>query len=34
VLLLAIAASVMLLHLLTDGRYAFHRDELQFLSDA
>lgn len=30
----AIAASVALLHLLTNGRYGFHRDELQFLSDA
>jgi hypothetical protein len=33
-LLLAIAAAVALLHLLTDNRYGFHRDELQFLSDA
>src|ERR1700689_250426 len=33
-LLLAIAASVTLIHLLTNGRYGFHRDELQFLSDA
>jgi dolichyl-phosphate-mannose-protein mannosyltransferase len=32
--LLAIAAAVTLLHLLTNGRYGFHRDELQFLSDA
>jgi hypothetical protein len=31
-LLLAIAASVTLLHLLTNSRYGFHRDELQFLS--
>jgi hypothetical protein len=23
-----------LVHLLTNGRYGFHRDELQFLSDA
>jgi hypothetical protein len=33
-LLLAIAASVTLIHLLTNSRYGFHRDELQFLSDA
>ena len=32
--LLAIAAAVTLLHLLTNGRHGFHRDELQFLSDA
>ncbi|MGA2168679.1 MAG: glycosyltransferase family 39 protein [Terracidiphilus sp.] len=32
--LLAIAAAVTLIHLLTNGRYGFHRDELQFLSDA
>lgn len=32
--LLAVAAAVSLLHLLTNGRYGFHRDELQFLSDA
>ncbi|HXR38579.1 MAG TPA: glycosyltransferase family 39 protein [Terracidiphilus sp.] len=32
--LLAIAAAITLLHLLTNGRYGFHRDELQFLSDA
>jgi Dolichyl-phosphate-mannose-protein mannosyltransferase len=32
--LLAIAAAVTFLHLLTNGRYGFHRDELQFLSDA
>src|SRR5579863_7832692 len=31
---LAIAAAVTLLHVLTNGRYGFHRDELQFLSDA
>ncbi len=31
---LAIAAAVALLHILTNGRYGFHRDELQFLSDA
>ncbi len=30
----AIAATVALLHLLTNSRYGFHRDELQFLSDA
>jgi hypothetical protein len=29
-----IAASVALTHLLTNQRYGFHRDELQFLSDA
>jgi hypothetical protein len=32
--LLAIAAAVTLVHLLTNNRYGFHRDELQFLSDA
>jgi hypothetical protein len=32
--LLAIAGVVVLLHMLTNGRYGFHRDELQFLSDA
>ena len=31
---MAIAAAVALLHILTNGRYGFHRDELQFLSDA
>ena len=31
---LVIAAAVALLHLLTNGRYGFHRDEFQFLSDA
>jgi hypothetical protein len=31
---LAIAGAVVLLHVLTNGRYGFHRDELQFLSDA
>src|SRR5579875_2917563 len=29
-----VAAGVLLLHLLTNTRYGFHRDELQFLSDA
>jgi hypothetical protein len=33
-ILLAIAAAVSLVHLLTNSRYGFHRDELQFLSDA
>ena len=33
-ILLAIAAAVALLHIFTNGRYGFHRDELQFLSDA
>jgi len=33
-LLIAIAAAVALLHVLTNGRYGFHRDELQVLSDA
>jgi hypothetical protein len=33
-ILLCIAAAVTLLHLATNGRYGFHRDELQFLSDA
>ena len=32
--LLLIAAAMALLHILTNGRYGFHRDELQFLSDA
>lgn len=32
--LLAIAAAITLLHLLTNYRYGFHRDELQVLSDA
>lgn len=29
-----IAAAVMILHVATDGRYGFHRDELQVLDDA
>ena len=33
-LLIAIAASFALIHILTNGRYGFDRDELQFLSDA
>ncbi len=33
-LLLSIAAAFALFHILTNGRYGFHRDELQFLSDA
>ncbi len=32
--LLLIAAAVALVHILTNGQYGFHRDELQFLSDA
>jgi hypothetical protein len=32
--LLGVAALVTAVHLLTNGRYGFHRDELQFLSDA
>ena len=32
--LLGIAGAITVLHLLTNGRYGFHRDELQFLSDA
>lgn len=31
---LGIAGAVALLHILTNGRYGFHRDELQVLSDA
>ena len=34
IILLAIATAVVLIHLLTNSRYGFHRDELQFLSDA
>jgi hypothetical protein len=33
-LLFGIAAAIALLHIATNGRYGFHRDELQFLSDA
>src|SRR5579863_3131866 len=33
-ILVGIAASIALIHLLTNNRYGFHRDELQFLSDA
>ncbi|MGB8258693.1 MAG: glycosyltransferase family 39 protein [Terracidiphilus sp.] len=32
--LIGVAAVVTLAHLATNGRYGFHRDELQFLSDA
>src|SRR5271156_6280957 len=32
--LVAIALAVAVIHLLTNNRYGFHRDELQFLSDA
>ncbi|HVC48392.1 MAG TPA: glycosyltransferase family 39 protein [Terracidiphilus sp.] len=32
--LLLIAAAITALHVFTNGRYGFHRDELQFLSDA
>jgi hypothetical protein len=32
--LVAIALVVTVIHLLTNGRYGFHRDEFQFLSDA
>jgi hypothetical protein len=32
--LIGIAAAIVLVHLLTNNRYGFHRDELQFLSDA
>ena len=34
VAVLAIAVAVALVHLFTNDRYGFHRDELQFLSDA
>src|SRR5271167_1350303 len=33
-LLFCIAAAVALVHVLTNNRYGFHRDEFQFLSDA
>ena len=33
-ILLAIAAAMAILHIATNGRYGFHRDELQVLSDA
>src|SRR3984957_20976516 len=33
-ILVGIAASIALIHLLTNNRYGFHRDELQVLSDA
>jgi hypothetical protein len=33
-ILFGIAASIAVLHMATNGRYGFHRDELQFLSDA
>src|ERR1700691_4926104 len=33
-MLVGIAAAVALVHVLTNGRYGFHRDELQTLSDA
>ena len=32
--ILVIAATIFILHLLTNGRYGFHRDEFQFLSEA
>jgi hypothetical protein len=34
IILAAIAALIAIAHVLTNGRYGFHRDELQFLSDA
>jgi hypothetical protein len=33
-ILLGIAALIALIHMATNGRYGFHRDELQFLSEA
>jgi hypothetical protein len=33
-ILFAIAAAMALVHILTNSRYGFHRDELQFLSDS
>ena len=33
-ILIGIAAAITVIHLLTDNRYGFHRDELQFLNDA
>jgi hypothetical protein len=33
-ILFSIVAAVALLHVFTNNRYGFHRDELQFLSDA
>jgi hypothetical protein len=33
-LLIAVAACIAILHIATNGRYGFHRDEFQFLSDA
>ncbi len=33
-ILLGIAAIIALIHMATNGRYGFHRDELQFLSEA
>src|SRR5690348_5455802 len=32
--LLIIAAVIAFLHIVTNGRYGFHRDEMQFLTDA
>src|SRR5258708_38498208 len=34
VILVGIAATIALVHVLTNNRYGFHRDELQVLSDA